>query len=266
MATIPVVCPILSDGSRVKTEMIGMGTDAFIIYNDSSTVLKIPRRTARILPDGTMVRKPDDPDETDQSNEKAIYARLDGVPGIARYLVATDDGLLLQYYEKGCLEKYMEHNPVPPAWSQRMKWILQTIDVYAACHAKKVLVFDIALRNLLLADDNTVRAIDFANSSLGTLEETGELKDAKGYTAMVDVLHVTNVIYSLSTWRKFQMDCYYMEEWPKAEELPSTLDLPLGNVIARSWCREYKSLIELRYAVVSSIPDELATTWSKTLV
>jgi Leucine-rich repeat (LRR) protein len=97
-----------------------------------------------------------------------------------------------------------------------------------------VLVCDIALRNLLLADDYTIRAIDFANSSLHPVEEVGELKDPDGYTSTVDILHVTNVIYSLSSWKKLQVDCIQIEEWPKAEELPSTLDLQLGNVIARS--------------------------------
>jgi hypothetical protein len=119
-----------------------------------------------------------------------------------------------------------------------------------------VLVCDIALRNLLLADDYTIRAIDFANSSLHPLEEVGELKDSDGYTSMVDVLHVTNVIYSLSSWKKFQVDCIQMEEWPKAEGLPSTLDLPLGDVIARSWSREFETLGELRHAVVSRIENE----------
>jgi hypothetical protein len=75
----------------------------------------------------------------------------------------------------------------------------------------------------------------------------------------VDVLHVTNVIYSLSSWNKFQVDCIQMEEWPKAEELPSTLDLPLGDVIARSWSQEFRNLGELRHAVISRTENEAST-------
>lgn len=42
---------------------------------------------------------------------------------------------------------------------------MQVVDFVAACHDRKVLRFDVALRNLLLADDRTIRAIDLANSS-----------------------------------------------------------------------------------------------------
>jgi hypothetical protein len=153
------------------------------------------------------------------------------------------------------LEDYLQENLLLPQWSQRRDWIVQIIDVYAACHARNVLVCDIALRHLLLTDDYTVRAIDFANSSLFPLEEVGELRDVDGYTSMVDVLHVTNVIYSLSSWKKFQVDCVRMEEWPEVEDLPSTVGLPLGDVIAKSWAREFKTLGELRQAIVARTED-----------
>jgi serine/threonine protein kinase len=256
MTTIPVTCAIHSDGSRVKSKIIGMGIDAFILHPTPSTVLKIPQLYGQILSDGTMIPEPDNQWANDLSTEKAIYERLDDVSGLARYHGASKDGLILEYYKNGCLEDYLQENLLLPQWSQRRDWIVQIIDVYAACHARNVLVCDIALRNLLLADDYTIRAIDFANSSLFPLEEVGELGDVDGYTSMVDVLHVTNVIYSLSSWKKFQVDCVRMEEWPKAEELPSTLGLPLGDVIARSWAREFKTLGELRQAVVYRKEDE----------
>ncbi|KAI4732306.1 hypothetical protein E4T50_17109 [Aureobasidium sp. EXF-12298] len=260
MTTIPITCAIHSDGSRVTQKIISMGLDGFIIHNSPSTVLKIPKLYGRVLPDWTMEPEPENQYANDLSEEKAIYERLDGVPGIARYLGATKDGLLLEYYGNGCLEEYMNKNPLPPAWSQRVGWILQVIDVYAACHAKRVLVSDIALRNLLLADDLTIRAIDFANSSLHPLEENGELEEPDGYTLMIDVLHVTNIVYSLSAWKKFQVDCVQMDEWPDAEQVPSTVDLPLGSVIASSWSRQFETLDELRDAVVSSMPQEPATS------
>jgi len=237
--------------------MIGMGVDGFVLH----TVLKIPKRYARVLPDRTMVPDPDDEDVNDLSVEIAVYERLRGVPGIARYFGSTKDGLLLEYYGKGCLEDYMEKNP-QPAWSQRADWMLQIVDFYAACHAKRVLVCDIALRNLLLADNFTIRAIDFANSSLFPMDGSGELAE-NGYTTMVDILHVTNIIYSLCTWKKFQVHCIQMDEWPEAEELPSTIDLPLGSVVTSSWSRQFKTLDELRHAVASSMPEEPATSWSK---
>lgn len=258
MTTIPVKCAILSDGSRVTSKMIGMGIDGFVLH----TVLKIPKRYGRILPDRTMVPDPENEYANDLSEEKAIYERLQGTPGIAKYLGSTKDGLLLEYYGNGSLEDYMQNNP-RIAWSQRANWILQIIDFYAACHAKRVLVCDIALRNLLLADNLSIRAIDFANSSLYPIDEIGELEAEDGWTSMVDLLHVTNIIYSLCTWMKFQVECRKMDQWPKAEELPSTSGLPLGSVIASSWSQHFKTLDELRHAVVSSMPEEPANSWPK---
>jgi serine/threonine protein kinase len=258
MASVPTRCVIYADGSLVNSKIIGKGLDGFVVYNEPSTVLKIPKLYGCRLPDGTIKPLPNNEWASDLSGEKAIYERLRGIRGIAKYLGVLKDGLLLEYYGNGCLEEHMERNP-PPPWPQRMDWILQIVDVFAACHAKKVLIFDIALRNLLLADDWTIRAIDFANSSLCPLEHTGELIDSDGYTARVDVLHVTNVIYSLSCWKKFQVDCVTMDEWPDVESLPSTMNLPLGSVIAKSWSRQFKDLDELRHAVVSATSQDPAT-------
>ncbi|THV64667.1 hypothetical protein D6D28_09734 [Aureobasidium pullulans] len=259
MISTPMRCLIYPDGSLVESKIIGMGLDGFVVHNDPSTVVKIPKLYGCLLPDGTIEPDPDNEWASDLSGEKTIYERLHGVRGIAKYLGVFKDGLLLEYYGNGCLEEHMEQTS-PPAWSQRADWILQILDVFAACHAKKVLVFDIALRNLLLADDCTIRAIDFANSSLCPMEHTGELVDFNGYTSRLDVLHVTNVIYSLSCWKKFQADCVTMDEWPDAESLPSTMDLPLGSVIAKSWSHQFEDLEELRHAVVTAISQEPTTS------
>jgi len=257
MASAPTRCIIHPDGSLVTSKIIGMGLDGFVVHNEPSTVLKIPKLHGCLLPDGTIEPDPDNEWSSDLSTERTIYERLQGVRGVASYLGTVKDGLLLEYYSNGCLEELMEKDS-PPAWSQRMDWILQIIDVFAACHAKKVLVCDIALRNLLLADDYTIRIIDFANSSLCPLEHSGELRNSDGYCSKIDILHVTNVIYSLSCWKKFQVDCVTMDEWPDAESLPSTMDLPLGDVISESWSRQFETLYELRHAVVSAMSQELA--------
>ncbi|KAI5201528.1 hypothetical protein AUEXF2481DRAFT_535290 [Aureobasidium subglaciale EXF-2481] len=126
------------------------------------------------------------------------------------------------------------------------------VELFRACHARRVLVFDIALRNLMLADNLSIRAIDFANGSLLPLSGDEKLVDSRGYTADVDILHVTNVIYSIACWKKFQVDCVAINEWPAAETLPSTADLPLGQVIVESWSHQFKSLDELKRAIMSA--------------
>jgi hypothetical protein len=63
-----------------------------------------------------------------------------------------------------------------------------------ACHERKALWFDVALRNILLADEPTVRAIDPTNSTVEPLETDLDLTSSDGYTAKVEVLHATNVM------------------------------------------------------------------------
>ena len=116
---------------------------------------------------------------------------------------------------------------------------------------KKVLWFDIALRNLLLADDWTIRAIDFANSTALPLETDLATTDWDGYTQKLEVLHVTNVIYSISQWEKFQVNCAYTHEWPPADPFPSTQHLELGLIITRAWNHRYQTIAELRRAISS---------------
>lgn len=68
----------------------------------------------------------------------------------------------------------------------------------AACHERKVLCFDIALRNILLADDMTIRAIAFANSTVVPLDADVQATASDGYSARVEVLPIANVLYSIS--------------------------------------------------------------------
>ena len=273
MSHSPMTCAIYQDESRVRLPFVDRGGGSLIFRyetttkSDIPTVLKIPQRYGKFSPDGTMVPDPRNEYASNLDNEKAIYKRLQGTPGIANYLGAAKDGFLLEYHKQGCLEDFMyppslrqtapQETPAPkippPEWPQRKNWILQILDIYTAIHAQKVLVRDIALRNLLLADDFTIRAIDFEQSWLLPLDHTGELHDEDGYTEMAEISNVANVIYSLSRWEKFEKELLRMEEWPDAKELPSAVDLPLGRVIADAWSRRFGTIDELRQATVSAL-------------
>jgi hypothetical protein len=105
----------------------------------------------------------------------------------------------------------------------------------------------------------SIRAIarHLVSGSLSPLEYSGELRNPNGYCSKVDMLHVTNSFHSLSRWKKSQVDCVTMDEWLDTECLPSTMDLPLGSVISKSWSCQFETLHELRHAVVSATFQEL---------
>jgi hypothetical protein len=56
----------------------------------------------------TITPNPDNVYANNLSHEKAIYERLHNIPGIANYLGATKDGLVLEYYPQGNLENYIK--------------------------------------------------------------------------------------------------------------------------------------------------------------
>ncbi|THY90939.1 hypothetical protein D6C95_06459 [Aureobasidium pullulans] len=200
--------------------------------------MKIPKLRAEILSDGSL--KPEKENEWltgSLEEEKAVYQRLEGVQGLANCLRVSSNGVELDYYQNGSLEDYMRAND-PPVWRQRLNWINQLLDFVAACHEKKVLWFDIALRNLLLADDWTIRAIDFANSTALPLETDLATTDWDGYTQKLE-------------WEKFQVNCVYAHEWPLADSFPSTQHLDLGPIITKAWNHHYQTIAELRRAISS---------------
>lgn len=261
MDSVRIVATILADGSRLGGEVIDNGSDGYIVRDtaSSTTVMKVPKLSATYNSDGSL--KPDDEynmyHTNDLSSEKEAYRRLQGVSGIANCLDISANGLVLEFYPNGNLKDYIEGNS-PPSWKQRVDWILQILDAFIACHNKRILVFDIALRNLVLDCDLNVKLIDFANSYCLKIDEDTELVD-DGYTAEIDLLHITNVIYSISRWKEFETPCWTIDEWPAADSLPSTSDLPLGDIITKAWSHQFSTLDELKLAVKSAA-SKIATT------
>jgi hypothetical protein len=240
------------DGTPVGRGVIAFGLDGLIVPASSTTVMKIPKLGATVLPDGSLEPDKDNIWQADSLEvEKEVYRRLHGVYGLANCLDISRNGLELEYYRKGYLEDYVKDNPTPPL-TRRLDWILQLVDFVAACHDRKVLWFDIALRNILLADDWTIRAIDFANSTAEPLDADLDTTNSDGYTAKVEVLHVANVVYMISCWDKFQVDCVEEEEWPAMDSFPATQDLVFGQIIRNAWEHGYSNVLGLRDALRSS--------------
>ncbi|RMY96960.1 hypothetical protein D0864_04977 [Hortaea werneckii] len=238
-------CILLVDGHRVDVaDLIGNGTDGFIIRKGDH-VLKIPQLFGRLRPDGTIEADTDnDLHYGHLENEKQVYERLRGVPGIAECVECTNNGILLKYYPNGALSEYIaSHSPPPMAW--RWKWALQATDIIAHCHEKSILVYDIALRNFLLADDFSLRLIDFSNSSLLPTTMDISLAEADGSTAKLDFLHLSNVIYSILTWQKFTIECAMESEWPDINQFPDLKGAKFGSVLQRCWERHYTTIEEL---------------------
>ncbi|KAI6843459.1 hypothetical protein KC340_g14035 [Hortaea werneckii] len=244
-----VNCILLVDGTRVDVaDLIGNGSDGFIIRNGHH-VLKIPKLYGYLQPDGTTEADSDNEFQSGRlDTEKQVYERLHGVPGIAEFIECTSNGILLKYYPNGALSEYIARNP-RPSMSWRWQWILQATKAIAGCHERGILVFDIAIRNFLLADGFSLRLIDFSNSSLVPTGEDFALAEIDGSTAKMDLLHLANVIYSIWVWGEFTVDCAMESEWPDLSSLPELEGFEGGCVIRKCWERKYTAIEEMLVAV-----------------
>jgi serine/threonine protein kinase len=249
-----------ADGTRISSnQIIGRGLDGVVVLI-GDTVLKAPNRHG-IYQNG-VARFVEDACEISDAleNENRVYARLEKTKGVAKFLGTSRNGLNLEYYSNGSLEQYMDNHAEPElAWKEN--WITEIVDVVTRCHEKRVLISDIALRNFLLAEDWSIRVIDFANSVLFEIDLDLAEAEEEGCTATLDLFHLGNVIYSIATWRKFSVDCAMESEWPGREEMPRLEHfLPYGAIVANCWTRQYASACELRCEIEGT--GKMETCWS----
>jgi serine/threonine protein kinase len=241
-------CIILASGRRIPADdLVGSGSDGFIIRHGDNQVLKIPRLFGCSQGNGVIEADGDNHLHLEHLDlEKDIYERLRGVPGIANCIESNSDGILLEYYRNGSLGDCSSSQP-PPAMAQRWNWALQAVECVARCHERRVLVFDIALRNFLLTDEFDLRMIDFANSSLLPVDEDVSKADVDGLTVKVDILHLANVVYSILAWREFSCRCEEEAEWPSLDRMPDVSGMDCGEVIRDCWLMRYVSVQELAF-------------------
>ncbi|PPJ51711.1 hypothetical protein CBER1_08916 [Cercospora berteroae] len=238
-------CIVLADGSRIDAaDLIGSGLDGFVIRKGCH-VLKIPKLFGRLQPNGNIEEDSDNFMHLEHLEiEKQVYERLQDVPGIAKRLECTSNGILLEYYPGGPLSEYISCHS-PPSVSWRWYWALQATEIISRCHERGVLVFDIALRNFVLADDFSLRIIDFANSTLVPQSEDIAQANVDGCTATLDLLHLSNVIYSIMTWEIFSVECAMETEWPTTDKVPNLEGLDYGQAVHKCWDRRYTSIQDL---------------------
>ncbi|KAF2460479.1 kinase-like domain-containing protein [Lineolata rhizophorae] len=152
--------------------------------------------------------------------EKAVYERLGSHAGIIECFKATDESIELAFANQGDLAAYMQAN-LAPAQELRAKWIRLLVDTFAHVHARKIIIQDIALRNVLL-HDNTLKLCDFGECILLPLDTDMGQFHVNGTTPQIEILHLGCMLYSIAVWREFKYDYFDLERWPEAGELPMT--------------------------------------------
>lgn len=221
------------DGSNLSLDdVIAVGKKSIVVRHTRTTVLKIARRKQR-QPGNLLSSEEDlidDSNEVMLLSELAAYRRLRGRSGIAEFHGFLSGGIALHFYPTGSLESFVSSAQKPPLHA-RIRWMTEAARIVKACHDARVLLFDIALRNFVIAEDGTLAAIDFAQAVvLPTNTDMSQAND-DGLTTRIDIFHLGGVLYSLSIWSRMEMDCDDEEHWPSLQGFPDTTGIPWASLI-----------------------------------
>ncbi|MCJ1246660.1 hypothetical protein MMC30_003869 [Trapelia coarctata] len=229
--------------------VVGLGLTGLILYLDKDRVVKVAKTypVDHLTEDlRTSTEYTNDENREYLVNEKSVYERLGNHKGIIHCFKITEYGIELAYAKQGNLEDYIETTPEPPE-SCKIEWILSLTDTFSYIHSQKVLVDEIALRNILVSEGQ-LKVTDFGHSYLLPLTADMDTICENNLTAKIEMLHLGWIIYAIAIWRVRK---YYFwawkdppgdHRWPTAEELPPADHLFCGSIIKRCWNGGYVSM------------------------
>ena len=231
--------------------MIGIGMTGLILQLDERRVVKVAKTYSLDVYVGTPsfddMEYINDINRKTLENETNIYQRLGHYEGIIPCLQTSNYGIELAFAEQGNLEDYIKAKPEPPE-CLKIEWILSIIDTLSYVHSQRVLVDDIALRNVLVADGQ-LKLADFGQSILLPISTDMDTVCDNDLTTRIEILNLGWVIYSIAVWhvhRYYLFDKEHDMQWPKPQELPPTEGLFCRTLLERCWNGQYINMKTLK--------------------
>lgn len=253
-----------SKGSTIPEEWIlGNGATAVVILQNGVAV-KIPLR----LPWSCAYNIQSSIDSI--RREQDVYRRLQQPPdddprasGVVRCVEFASEATHLAHMVNGDLQRYLEKSR--PSAELQLQWCLEMAQALDYVHDRRVLVADIASRNLLLDARLSIKICDFSEATLLPLNTDMLSADDKGYTTQIDIGLLGAVMYEIATGVRCKVDLYMDSEthasWPARDVLPDTGGLALGGIIEGCWSRRFPSaghLSQALHALHCPAPSALA--------
>lgn len=225
-----------------SSTFLGNGRSGIVLRDPDGNALKIPKvvDTSRLPAEQREDQAyMNDVNRQTLELEKAIYQRLGPCDGIAKVINISRDGILLEYCPDGDLEGYMSTHTEPDT-QRKESWILSITRTICHIHKMKVLVDDIALRNLLVAPDKSLKLVDFGEGSLFPEATDMAVANDNGITISADIFHVGCVIHSIAAWTKFEYNLFNHDfHWPAIEDLPRLDRSLFHHAIQKCWAGQY---------------------------
>ena len=167
-------------------------------------------------------------------------SQLNQCDNIVHCIGFSDEATHLAYMANGDLRKYLENNR--PSRELQLSWACQMARALVYIHERRVLVTDIATRNMLLDFDLCLKFCDFSEASVLPLDADLDAVDDNGTTTRIDIGQLGAVIYEIATGEKCEIDLFKdnlptdgRAAWPKRKLLPTTEGIWLGSIIEGCW-------------------------------
>jgi serine/threonine protein kinase len=243
------------DGTAISRGIIGLGMTGLILFVDHTRVLKVPKLYSLDGHEGEDLDHTRLGNQTNCEiflNEKAIYERLEHHEGIIHCFKASDDALELAYAKEGDLKTYIE-TQTEPQLSTKIDWILSLIDTLSYIHSRRVLVDEIALRNIVILDKK-LKVTDFGQSILLPMTaDMATVDDGAGLNAKIEMLHLGWIFYAIATWQNKRYYYFGCDDpaWPKPEELPAIDSLFCEPIIKKCWTAQYEMVEQLQKEAIA---------------
>jgi serine/threonine protein kinase len=245
------------DFRKLKLSFLSAGSTALVyttLYEGVKVALKGPHQFLERTKDAEALAREN---LASLRREIEIYKHLGPHHSIIHFIAASEDQLLLAYYQKGCLTQYIRANPQPPI-SRLLLWAAQLADALVFIHSKDVIHADLCTNNVFVSDQDTLILGDFAGSPY--CGNPGFVRYSTRYTSprfvsqspqqQNDIFALGSVLYEISSWGflfpeiAFEDECK-IEEAYKAGRFPDTSSYALGDVIQRCWHHKFNNAEEL---------------------
>lgn len=225
-----------AEGSNDETrdeanfEFLGCGKSGVVYGIDSQRVLKVYH------------------DEEAGELERRVYQRVTSHAKVAKLLEIRTDGSIL--LERGvslrtiCQASSFNSTPI----QARVRWLRHAAEGYQCLHNSGIIHADVGCNNLILAQDDCVKLIDFEGCSMdggaagSCYEWFSYCPSTPRVTRGTDIFAFGCAVYEVSTGRPpyYQLEASdnkyrEVEELYAKKSFPSVEELPLGQVVHKCW-------------------------------
>lgn len=244
--------PTFTDDPYLNLPVIGIGMTGIVYEIGETRVVKKAKQSQ--LRDAGDAEYMTEMNQKILENEIQVFKRLGTREGIIPHFNISRYGIELARAQAD-LETYLETHPEREDML-KVQWILSLTSTFSYIHSCKVFVDDIALRNVLIIDDQ-LKLADFGQSVLLPLDSDIVSANENDLNVRIEILHLGWILYSIASWQVHKY--YFFDEnpdlcWPTS--FPNIDDVLFGKIIKKCWLGEYASMDHVRTEALNCLPGK----------